>query len=153
MSSLVKIKKNKFMKQLGKSKEIAVSVFVFLIFLIISAVIIKDINPAKEDVPDYFELSRNPYVKYEELLNRTDLRKIMDSRQFLEMRYDENVIKKEDPLEKEDPFIKRFSNEYNNEDSENGENSENENSEEGEDTNKEGDNEEGNNNKEGDNEN
>ena len=137
MSSLIKIKKNKFMKRLGKSKEAAVSVFVFLIFLIASAAIIKDINPAKEDVPNYFELSKNPYIKYEELLNRTDLKKIMDSRQFLEMRYDENIIKKEDPLEKEDPFIERFGNEYNNEDSENGEN---ENGEENEGVNEEEDN-------------
>ena len=137
MSSLIKIKKNKFMKRLGKSKEAAMSVFVFLIFIIASAAIIKDINPAKEDVPNYFELSKNPYIKYEELLNRTDLKKIMDSRQFLEMRYDENIIKKEDPLEKEDPFIERFGNEYNNEDSENGEN---ENGEENEGVNEEEDN-------------
>ena len=133
MSSLIKIKKNKFMKQLGKSKEIAVSVFMFLVFLTASAVIIKDINPTKEDVPNYIELSKNPHIKYEELLNRTGLKKIMESRQFLEMRYDGDIIKKEDPLEKEDPFIEKFG------DNENGENSESENSEENEGANEEGD--------------
>ncbi|MEA1937169.1 MAG: hypothetical protein U9N04_03600 [Patescibacteria group bacterium] len=152
MSSLIKIRKNKFIKQLGKNKEAVVSIFVFFIFLAASAVIIKNINPVKEDVPNYFELSENPYVEYEELLNRTDLKKIMDSRQFLEMRYDEDIIKKEDPLEKEDPFIERFSDEYNDEDDENGENGENENNEENEDANKKGDSEERDNEK-GDNEN
>ena len=136
MSSLIKIKKNKFMRQLGKSKEIAVSIFMFLIFLIASAVIIKDINPTKEDVPNYIELSKNPHMKYEELLNRTGLKKIMESRQFLEMRYNEDIIKKEDPLEKEDPFIEKFGN------NENGENNENENSEENEGVNEEEDSEE-----------
>ena len=142
MSSLIKIKKNKFIKQLDKNKEAIVSIFVFLIFLAASAVIIKDINPTKEDVPNYFELSENPYVKYEELLSRTDLKKIMDSRQFLEMRYDEDIIKKEDPFEKEDPFVEKFGNEENNEDEENGENGENENSEGNGGANEEGDNKE-----------
>ncbi len=144
MSSLIKIKKNKFMKQLGKSKEIAVSVFALLIFLVASAIIIKDIDPAKEDVPNYFELSKNPYVKYEEFLNRTDLRKIMDSRQFLEMRYDEDIIKKEDPLEKEDPFVEKFGDEYDSED-ENNENDEKNEDMDGKEDSEENDNEEGNN--------
>ena len=139
MSLLVKIKKNRLIRQLGKSKEIVASVFALLIFLIVSAVIIKDINPAKENVPDYSELSKNPYVEYEELLNRTNLKKIIGSRQFLEMKYDENVVweenlfeeenppeegdlpEEENPLEegdpsiekfgKEDPFLKEFGNE------------------------------------------
>ncbi len=143
MSSLIKNKKNRFVKRLDKNKEIAISIFVFLTFLAASAAIVKDINPIKEDIPNYFELSKNPYVKYEELLDRTDLKKIMDSRQFLEMRYDEDIIKKEDSFEKEDPFIEKFGGEENNE---------NENSEENGDTSEEGDNE-GEDNKEGDNEN
>ena len=151
MSSLIKIKKNKFMKQLGESKEIAVSVFALLIFLAASAVIIKDINPAKEDVPNYFELSKNPYVKYEKLLNRTDLRKIMDSRQFLEMRYDEDIVKKENPLEKEDPFVERFGGEYDSEDENNNNDEKNEDMDGKEDS-EENDDEEGNN-EETDNEN
>lgn len=117
MSSLTKIKKNRLIKQLEKSKEAIVSVFILLIFLVSSAIIAKDINPVKEDVLNYFELSKNPYVKYEELLNRTDLKKIMDNRQFLEMRYDENIIKEEDPFEREDPFMEKFGDEYENEDS------------------------------------
>lgn len=111
MSSLIKIRKNKFIKRFKKNREIMISVFMFLMFLIASAMIIKNINPVKEDVPDYFELSKNPYVKYEKLLNRADLKKIMDSRQFLEMKYDEDIIKKEDSIEKEDPFAERFGDE------------------------------------------
>jgi len=151
MSSLIKIKKNKFkfMKQIGKSKEIAMSFFALLVFLVVSVVIIKDINPAKEDVPNYFELSKNPYVKYEKFLNRTDLRKIMDSRQFLEMRYNEDIVKKENPLEKEDPFAGRFGDEYDSKDENNNNDEKNEDmdgkedSEENDD--EEGDNEETNN--------
>ena len=119
MSSLIKNKKDRFIRELSKNTETYMSVFTFLIFLVISVVIIKEINPTKEDVPNYFELSKNPYIKYEELLNRKDLKKIMDNKQFLEMRYDENVIKKEDSLEKEDPFAERFDNEYDNENNEN----------------------------------
>jgi len=151
MSSLIKIKKNKFkfMKQIGKSKEIAMSVFALLVFLVVSVVIIKDINPAKEDVPNYFELSKNPYVRYEKFLDRADLRKIMDSRQFLEMRYNEDIVKKENPLEKEDPFAGRFGDEYdsgdenNNNDEKNEDMDGKEDSEENDD--EEGDNEETNN--------
>jgi len=140
MSSFIKNKKNRFIRQLSKNMEIHISIFMFFIFLVVSVIIIKEINPVKENIPNYLELSKNPYVKYEELLNRTDLKKIMNNRQFLEMRYDENVVKKEDPLEKEDPFIERFSNEYNNEDNESGENSE-EKEDASEGANKEGDNE------------
>ena len=129
MSSFTKIKKNRFIKQLEKSKEMIVSVFMFLVFLVSFAVIIKDINPVKEDVPNYFELSKNPYVKYEELLNRTDLKKIMDNRQFLEMRYDEDIVTEEDPFEREDPFIEKFGDEYESK-SDNNENEENENGDE-----------------------
>ncbi len=121
MSSLTKIKKNRLIKQLENGKEVIISVFAFFAFLISSAVIIKNINPVKEDVPNYFELSKNPYVKYEELLDRADLKKIMDNRQFLEMRYDENIIKEEDPFERDDPFMDKFGDEYENED-ESGEN-------------------------------
>lgn len=111
MSLPIKIKKHGFTDQLDKSREIVVSVFVFLIFLIASAVIIKNINPVKEDIPDYFELSKNPYVKYEELLDRVALKKIMENRQFLEMRYDENIIRKESLFIRKDPFIEKFGDE------------------------------------------
>ena len=115
MSSLIKNEKNRFIRQLNKNMEIYISIFTFFIFLVVSVIMIKEINPAKENIPNYFELSKNPYIKYEKLLNRTDLKKIMDNKQFLEMRYDENVIKKEDPFEKEDPFAERFDDEYNDE--------------------------------------
>ncbi len=111
MSSLIK----RFIKGLSKNMEIYISIFTFFMFLVISVVIIKEVNPAKEDIPNYFELSKNPYTKYEKLLNRTDLKKIMDNKQFLEMRYDGNVIEKEYPLEKEDPFAEKFDDEYNDE--------------------------------------
>ena len=119
MNSLIKNKKDKFIKWLSKNMEIYISIFAFFMFIIIFDTIIKDINPAKEDIPNYFELSKNPYIKYEKLLNKTDLKKIMENRQFLEMKYDENVIKKEEPLEKEDPFAEKIDNKYEYENNEN----------------------------------
>lgn len=131
MSSLTKIKKNRLIKQLEKSKEVIVSVFMLLVFLVSAAVIAKEINPVKEDVPNYFELSKNPYVKYEELLNRTDLKKIMDNRQFLEMRYNENIIAEDDPFERDDPFIEKFGDEYESESEDNENNDEDKENENG----------------------
>ena len=115
MSLLIKIEKGGFLRQLNRNKETAASIFTFLLFLAISAIIIKDINPVKENIPNYFELSKNPYVKYEKLLDRTDLKKIMDNRQFFEMKYDENIIKRKDPFIREDPFIMKMQTKRDNE--------------------------------------
>ena len=127
-------KEDKFLKQIKEKREIAMSLVVFVVFLIATAVILKDVNPTKENVPNYFELSRNPYLEYEELLDKTNMKKLISSRQFFEMRYNEDVVKEEETSMREDPFIEGFIIKYESEDEgeSEGENEEENNNEEDE---------------------
>ena len=127
-------KEDKFLKQIKEKREIAMSLVVFVVFLVATAVILKDVNPTKENVPNYFELSRNPYLEYEELLDKTNMKKLISSRQFFEMRYNEDVVKEEETSMREDPFIEGFIIKYENEDEgeSEGENEEENNNEEDE---------------------
>jgi len=125
------LKRNSFLKQVKKKKETVVSLVVFLIFLLAAAAILKDINPAKEDVPNYSELSKNPHAEYEKFLSGESVKELINSRQFFEMKYGGDAVEEKEPLMREDPFIEKFSAEYSDENGNNSANNGNEGEDEG----------------------
>lgn len=88
-----------------------ISIIIFIVFLFSSFVLLKDVNVIKEDLPNYYELTKNPYREYEELIKKTDAKKLIESEQFIEMKYNDDLIKGTniDDIEKgKNPFLKMF---------------------------------------------
>lgn len=100
----------KILNRVKKESNI-IAVVVFIVFLFSSVAIFEDINIIKEDVPEYNELTKNPYEEYERLIRRTNAKKLIESEQFIEMRYSNDLIKEinSDKVEKgKNPFLKMF---------------------------------------------
>lgn len=88
-----------------------ISILVFVMFLIGSFAFLKDVNVVEEDLSNYYELTKNPYREYEELIKKTNAKKLIESEQFIEMRYNDDLIKEIniDDIEKgKNPFSKMF---------------------------------------------
>lgn len=88
-----------------------ISVIIFIVFLFSSFVLLKDVNVTEEELPDYYELTKNPYREYEELIKKTNAKKLIESEQFMEMKYNDDLIKGTNisDIEKgKNPFSKMF---------------------------------------------
>ena len=87
------------------------AVIVFIVFLSSSFIFLKDVSVTEEDLSNYYELTKNPYREYEELIKKTNAKKLIESEQFIEMRYNDDLIKEIniDDIEKgKNPFSKMF---------------------------------------------
>ena len=70
-----------------------IAVIVLFVFFLGSFFIMKDITVAEQDVPNYSELIKNPYKEYEKLIRKTNVKKLIESEQFMEMKYSDDLIK------------------------------------------------------------
>lgn len=102
--------KKKIIERLTSKKDLFLSLLVFVSFLLLTAKILSEVNPLTEEIPMYGELVSNPYEKYENLVKRANVKKIIDSEQFTKMKYDDNLVEVdiENIKKREDIFSKMF---------------------------------------------
>ena len=100
--------KKRIFKIISRKKDFLASTIVIVIFLWVGVICFKNVNPKIESVPNYYELIKNPYKSYERITDRKNIKKLIDNEQFIEMKYDENLIVEEPPQRKIDPFLKSF---------------------------------------------
>lgn len=86
----------------------AVSLLVLFVFSYATWSIINDIKIETEDVPNYGELTMNPYEKFEKLVQKTKLQEVINSGQFKELKYEDNLIKEYESKKKGNLFLKKF---------------------------------------------
>lgn len=102
-----------FEKILNRAKKESnlVAALAFTVFLFGFVAIFENIKVTEESVPDYRELIKNPYEEYERLIKRTNIKKLIESEQFKEMRYSDDLIKEinvDDTEKGKNPFLKMF---------------------------------------------
>ena len=88
-----------------------ISVIIFIVFLFGSFILLKNVSATEEELPNYYELTKNPYREYEELIKKTNAKKLIESEQFIEMKYNNDLMKgiNIDDIEKgKNPFSKMF---------------------------------------------
>ena len=66
--------------------------FVLLVFSCAVWSMISNVKIETEDVPNYGELTMNPYEKFEKLIQKTKLQEVINSGQFKELDYEDNRI-------------------------------------------------------------
>ena len=86
----------------------AVSLLVLIVFSYATWYMIDNIKVETEDVPDYSELTINPYKKFENLVRKTKLREVINSEQFKELNYEDNLIKEYESKKEGNLFLKKF---------------------------------------------
>jgi len=100
--------KRKISRLISSKKDFLASLVAIFLFLWLGNTYLKNVNPAIESVPNYYKLIKNPYESYERIADRKNIDKLIGNKQFIEMEYDEDLIKKEYPQKKIDPFLKSF---------------------------------------------
>lgn len=100
--------KKKFLRLISDKKDFLSSIVVAVLFLWLGMTCFKSVSPEIENVSNYYKLIKNPYENYERITDRKNISKLINNEQFIEMKYDENLIKKEIPQKKIDPFLKSF---------------------------------------------
>lgn len=106
----IKLICKKVFNKVKQSSDI-ISILLFVVFLFSSFTFLKDVNMTEEDLSDYYELTKNPYEEYEELIKKTNAKKLIGSEQFIEMKYNDDLIKEINVSDIEDgknPFLKMF---------------------------------------------
>lgn len=85
-----------------------VSLLVLIVFSYVTWSMINDVKIETEDVPSYRELTVNPYEKFENLVQKTKLQGIINSRQFGELKYKDNLIKEYESKKEGNLFLRKF---------------------------------------------
>jgi len=104
-------KKDEIVKIISERKDLVTVVAVFFTVLIFLGVALTNLMSVKitiEDAQNYDELVRNPYEKYEEIMSETKINDLINSEQFIEMKYNSDSIIIEDPEIKISPFKKNY---------------------------------------------
>lgn len=102
--------KKKIIERLTSKKDLFLSLLVFVSFLLLTAKMLSEVNPLTEEIPMYSELVSNTYEKYENLVKRANVKKIIDNEQFTKMKYSDNLVEVdiENIKKREDIFSKMF---------------------------------------------
>ncbi|NOQ68193.1 hypothetical protein GQ568_02010 [Patescibacteria group bacterium] len=85
-----------------------VAIFVLIVFSYAAWYMINDVEIKNEDVPNYGELTINPYEKFEKLVQKTKLQEVINSGQFKELKYEDNLIKEYESKKEGNLFLKKF---------------------------------------------
>ena len=86
----------------------AVSLLVLFVFSYVAWFMINDVKIKTEDVPNYGELTTNPYEKFEKLIKKTKLQEVINNRQFRELKYEDNLIKEYENEKEGNLFLRKF---------------------------------------------
>lgn len=101
--------KNEIKKMIYRKKGMAtvvVAFFALFVFLCVALTDIMNVKVVVEDVQNYDELIRNPYKEYENIMRKTKINDLINSEQFIEMKYNPDLIMEKDPEIKTNPFEK-----------------------------------------------
>ena len=100
--------KKRILKSISDKKNFLASIVAIVLFFLIGIFSLGNIDPKIESVPNYNELTKNPHENYEKIINRRNIKKLISNKQFIEMEYDENLIKTEYSQKRDDLFLKSF---------------------------------------------
>jgi hypothetical protein len=84
------------------------ALFILFVFSFAAWSMINDVKIKTEDVPNYGELTMNPYEKFEKLIQKTKLQKVINSGQFRELKYEDNLIKEYESKKEGNLFLRKF---------------------------------------------
>jgi hypothetical protein len=87
----LKIEKNKL--KAFSPGESAVSLFALIVFLGTSWLILSKIEAINEDIPNYEKLTTNQYGNIEDLIGKDKSREIIETEQFRDLIYKDNLVK------------------------------------------------------------
>ncbi|MCK4891189.1 MAG: hypothetical protein KAS78_00835 [Candidatus Pacebacteria bacterium] len=85
-----------------------ISLLILFVFSYAAWSIINDVKIEIEDVPNYSELTKNPYEKFEKLVQKTKLQEVINSGQFMELKYEDSLIKEYESKKEKNLFLKKF---------------------------------------------
>jgi len=85
-----------------------VALFVLFVFFYVAWFMINDVKIKTEDVPNYSELTVNPYEKFEKLIQKTKLQEVINSGQFKELKYEDSLIKEYENKKEGNLFLRKF---------------------------------------------
>jgi len=100
--------KERILKSISAKKNFLVSIVSIVLFFFIGITYLSDIDPEIESVPNYDELIKNPYENYEKITERRNIKRLINNKQFIEMEYDENIVKIKEPEKRDDLFLRSF---------------------------------------------
>ena len=100
--------KKRILKSIRDKKDFLASIVALILFFLIGTFCLGNINPKIESIPNYNELTKNPYESYEKITNRRNIKKLISNKQFIEIEYDEDLVKIEYPQKRDDLFLKSF---------------------------------------------
>ncbi|MCK5466621.1 hypothetical protein KAI56_03980 [Candidatus Parcubacteria bacterium] len=106
--AIFNLNKKRILKLISDKKDFLASVIALVLFSLIGTFCLGNINPKIESIPNYNELTKNPYESYEKITNRRNIKRLISNKQFIEMEYDENLIKVEYSQKRDDLFLKSF---------------------------------------------
>ena len=106
------LKDDKILDQLEGKKDIAIALVIFAIFSIFAVFIFQSESPTTQDIPDYNKLIKNPFEDYDKMMEKANVKKLVENEQYREMKYNTYLHKfiQEDnsPQTNEDPFDSSF---------------------------------------------
>lgn len=91
-----------------KPGENALSLFALIVFLGASWLILSKVEMSSEEIPNYDELTKNPYADIESLIKKDKSREIMETEQFKDLIYEDNLIKEYKKEKEGNLFEKKF---------------------------------------------
>lgn len=106
--AIFNLSKKRILRLISDKKDFLASVVAIVLFFLIGILCLGNINPKIESIPNYNELTKNPYESYEKITNRRNIKTLISNKQFIEMEYDENLIKEEYSQRRDDLFLKSF---------------------------------------------
>lgn len=106
--TIFNLSKKRILRLISDKKDFLASVVAIVLFFLIGTFYLGNINPKIESIPNYNKLTKNPYENYEKITNRRNIKTLISNKQFIEMEYDENLIKEEYPQRRDDLFLKSF---------------------------------------------
>lgn len=96
------------LKQIKIGKSFLIPIAAIIIFSMVVYSYLFGLEVAKEDIPNYFELTANPYQKFEKNISSNEIKNLTESGQFKNIEYYEDTIKEKDYPKVENPFEKTF---------------------------------------------
>ncbi len=88
--------------------ENALSLFTLFVFLTASWLILSKVEAPSEEIPNYDELSKNSYENIESLIKNNKPREMMETEQFRDLIYEDNLIKEYKKEKEGNLFEKKF---------------------------------------------
>ena len=95
-------------EQIKVKKSFLISAGIIIVFLMVIYSYLFNLEVTKDDIPNYSELTADPYQKFEKNVSSDEVRNLVEDNQLKSIKYYEDIIKEKNCPERENPFKKSF---------------------------------------------